>query len=113
MSMNRTVAKLRITRELHQAEAALNEALLKQSSLFTTLVTARRDAGDTAFDGQDVLLRLVRSQQQLLTAGNDLSRVHRGLLRIDGARDAETGLRIERCPPPAGLGVDQIRAEVA
>ena len=113
MTMNRTVAKVRITRELHDAEAALNQALLSQSALFTTLVTARRDAGETAFDGQDVLARLLRSQQQLLGAGNDLSRVHRGLLRIDGTHEAETGMRIERCPPPAGISADQHRANIA
>jgi len=99
MSMNRTVAQVRITRELQDAEAALNEALLKQTSLFASLVTARRDTGVDAFTGQDALMRLNKSQLQLLGAGGDLARVHGRLLGIG----RETGAGIDECPPPAGL----------
>lgn len=106
MSMNRTVAHVRIARELRDAEAALNEALLRQSSLLSTLVTARRDVGAAPFMGQDVLLRLVRSQQSLLSAGGDLARVHSRLIDIDSKYDAAPQQRIEKCPPPAGIQSD-------
>lgn len=100
MPMNRTVAQLRITREIQEAEAALNEALLRQTSLFATLVNARRDTGVNAFTGQDALLRLSKSQQALLSAGGDLARVHNRLLEIN----RETGGTIyDDCPPPAGI----------
>lgn len=118
MSMNRTVAKVRITRELQEAEARLEEALLSQSSLFSTLITARRDTGGNPFLGQDILLRLVRSQQSLLGAGNDLARVHCKLLDLDNGgsaqgSDGETVQRIEPCPPPAGLQIDRVRSNAA
>lgn len=124
MSMNRTVAELRIRRELRDAEAALNEALLKQCALFSTLVSARRDLGEPSLLGQDILMRLLRSQQSLLGAGNDLARVHTGLLAIN-ANENEIGSdkqkpasatvtqRIEPCPPPAGMIPDQLQANVA
>jgi hypothetical protein len=82
MSMNKTVAQLRITRELAEAEIALNEALLRQSSLFSTLLTARRDTRVAPALGQDALLRLAKSQQTLLSAGGDLARVHSRLREI-------------------------------
>lgn len=109
MSMNRTVAQLRITREIQDAELALNEALLRQSSLFTTLVAARRDTGAAAFTGQDALLRLAKSQQSLLSAGGDLARVHSRLLEIN----RETMGGVDDCPPPAGFvtaNFDQVDA---
>ena len=102
MSMNRTVAQLRIAREIQDAELALNEALLKQTSLFTSLVTARRETGVAAFVGQDALMRLNKSQQQLLSAGGDLARVHGRLLEIG----RETNGGVDDCPPPAGIITD-------
>lgn len=124
MSMNWTVAELRIRRELRDAEAALNEALLRQCALFSTLVTARRDLGGPSLLGQDILIRLLRSQQSLLGAGNDLARVHTGLLAInanenevsadENAQSSRTATqRIEPCPPPAGVFPDQLQANVA
>lgn len=125
MSMNRTVAELRIKRELNQAECALNEALLSQSALFSTLVIARRDVGVSPLLGQDILMRLLRSQQAMLGAGNDLARVHTGLLAIDGVSgpgdvdgldnhtSRDVTQRIEPCPEPAGVLSDQIPANVA
>lgn len=95
MPMNHDTARLRITRELRDAENAINEALLRQSSLFSTLVTARRDTGEGACTGQDALLRLTRSQQSLLSAGGDLARVHRRLLEIN--REVAGGT--DECPP--------------
>ncbi len=83
MSMSADVARIRISRELNDAEDALNEALLKQTELFASLVTARRDTNAKRFEGQDALLRLSRSQQSLLSAGGDLARVHGRLLEID------------------------------
>ena len=41
MTMTVPVAQLRIARDIRQAEDALNEALLRQSSLFTTVITIK------------------------------------------------------------------------
>jgi len=94
MPMNADTAKVRIAREINEAEDALNVALLKQSELFSTLLRARRDTAQKASDGQDALLRLSRSQQALLNAGGDLARVHGRLLEIN----REMGGAASDCP---------------
>lgn len=82
MGMTVNAAQARIARELIEAEQAVDEALIKQSQLFTSLVTARRDLGMANTYGQDALLRLAKSQQSLLSAGGDLARVHGRMLAI-------------------------------
>ena len=94
MSMNVPVAQLRIARDIRQAEEALNEALLKHSSLFTTMVSARQETGRGAFIGHEALLRLSKSQQALLDAGGNLARVHGSLLDVQ--REV---CGAEECPP--------------
>ena len=92
MSMTTDVAQLRITRDLHDAEAALDEALIRQAQLLTTLVSARRETGVAPFVGQEALMRLVKSQQSMLDAGGELARVHGRLNQIavehNGGNDA-------------------------
>ena len=102
MSMTVPVAQLRIARDIRQAEDALNEALLRQSSLFTTMVSARRETETDPFVGHEALLRLAKSQQALLDAGGNLARAHTSLL--DVSRELGVG---DDCPPeeprePAG-----------
>jgi hypothetical protein len=82
MSMTVPVAQLRIARDIRQAEDALNEALLRHSSLFTTMVSARQETAAGAFLGHEALLRLAKSQQALLEADGNLARVHGSLLDI-------------------------------
>lgn len=109
MTMTRPVATQRIVRELGEAEFALNDALLKQAALFTTMVSARLDVNAGHFTGQDALMRLTKSQQSLLTAGNDLARVHGRLRDVD----RELGGVGQDCPDDwRAWGVTQ-EAEVA
>mgnify|MGYP001765535750 CR=1 FL=1 len=82
MTMTTAVAQARLARELADAELALNEALLKQSMLFTSMIAARRDTEVGHFTGQNVLMRLNKSQQELLSSSGNLARVHGGLLEI-------------------------------
>lgn len=82
MSMSVPVARLRIARDIGDAEKALDEALIRHSSLFTTMVTARRETGAEPFAGHEALLRLAKSQQALLEAGGNLARVHGSLLEL-------------------------------
>jgi hypothetical protein len=111
MSMNKTIAHLRISRELAEAEAALDEALLRQSSLLSTMVTARRDTGVGHAMGQDALLRLVKSQQTLLSAGGELARVHSRLLEIGQSFDVVRAG--DDCPPPEPVGISDDLLQVA
>ena len=96
MTMTVTVAQARITRELIEAEQAVDEALIRQSRLFTSMVTARRDLNMEGTYGQDALLRLAKSQQSLLTAGSDLARVHG---RLKDLGQEITGDLVGDCPP--------------
>jgi hypothetical protein len=82
MSMTMPVAQLRIARDINEAEKALDEALMRHSSLFTTMVSARRETGSDPFLGHEALLRLAKSQQALLEAGGNLARVHGSLLEV-------------------------------
>jgi uncharacterized protein with PhoU and TrkA domain len=95
MGMTAHVAQARIARELVEAEQAIDEALIRQSQLFTSLVTARRDLGMASTYGQDALLRLAKSQQAMLDAGGDLARVHGRMLKIG---EEVTGDLASDCP---------------
>lgn len=95
MVMSTSVAQIRIQRELSDAEQALNDALIKQSALFTTMLVARRDTGAEPFLGQDALLRLTKAQQSLLAAGGDLARVHGRMIDIN---QEVTGDMAQPCP---------------
>ena len=82
MTMTVPVAQLRIARDIRQAEDALNDALLKHSSLFSTVVSARQETNVGPFAAHETLLRLAKSQQSLLDAGGNLARVHGSLMDL-------------------------------
>ncbi len=77
------VAELRIARDERQDDAALDGVLLKQTGLLATLVTARRETAGPSFIGHAELMRLVKSQQSLLSSGLDRSRPVRSGAGID------------------------------
>lgn len=99
MSMTVPVAQLRIARDINEAEKALDEALIRQSSLFTTMVSARRETGGDPFVGHEALLRLAKSQQALLEAGGNLARVHGSLLEVQ-----KEVCGADECPPDEPRG---------
>jgi len=107
-TMTASVAQQRISRDLMDAEAALDEALLRQSQLLSTMVHARRETGVAPFVGQDALMRLVRSQQAMLNAGGELARVHGRLSDIA----VEMVVGNDPCPTPA-FGLADTAAEAA
>ncbi|MDF1835692.1 MAG: hypothetical protein P1U62_12540 [Alteraurantiacibacter sp. bin_em_oilr2.035] len=94
MTMSYNVAQMRIVRELREAEKALDDALLRQSSLLSAMVQARKDTGAAPFTGQEALMRLSKSHQTLVSAGGDLARVHSNLLSVQ-----QDVLGFEECPP--------------
>lgn len=98
MPMSNDVARLRISRELREAELAVDEALLRQSALLSTLIRARQDTGAAPFTGHEAMLRISKSQLTLLSAGSELARVHSSLAKIQ--RDV---LGYEGCPPGSPL----------
>ena len=86
---------------------ALNEALLRQSSLFTTVVSARAETGSDPFAAHEALLRLAKSQQALLDAGGNLARVHGSLLDVQREM-----MGADECPPnePRNQADDELAA---
>ena len=93
MTMTPEVATMRITEELRRAEKSLDEALMRQSELLATMLTARMMASDEPFSGQAEILRLIKAQQAITASANDLARVHGGLLEIGRERNL-----IDECP---------------
>ncbi len=105
-AMTPSVANQRISRDLRNAEYALDEALLCQAQLLSTMVHARRETGVAPYTGQDALMRLVRSQAAMLNAGGELARVHGRLTDIA----TETGVANDPKPTPA-FGLSDSEAE--
>jgi len=108
-TMTTHVAQVRITRDLHNAEKALDEALLRQAQLLSTMVHARRETGVAPYTGQDALMRLVRSQATLLNAGGELARVHGRLTDIG----VETGTFGTDPKPTPAFGLSDSAEEAA
>lgn len=106
--MSNNVAQLRISRELREAELAVDEALLKQSTLLSTLIRARQDTGADPFTGHDALLRLSKSQLTLLSAGGELARVHSSLLKVQ-----QDVLGYEACPKNIPMRTGHLEDKVA
>lgn len=101
---------MRITRDLHEAEAAIDEALIRQANLLATMVRARRDSLVGAFTGQEALLRLAASQKAMLEASNEIARVHGKLLEV--GREVGSGM-VDDCPPKGSLAKDPLANDTA
>ena len=82
MTMNINVAVARISREVPMAEACLDDALISVSSLMKSMVQARRETGVAPSTGQTTIARLARAQMSLVTATNDMLRVHSDLAKL-------------------------------
>lgn len=93
MPMSTNVAQMRISRELREAELAVDEALLKQSALLSSMIIARQETGVGPSTGHAALLRLSKAQHTLLSASGELARVHSSLLRVQ-----QDVLGYEGCP---------------
>lgn len=101
MSMTNPVARLRIARDRRKAEAALDGALLKQTGLLATLILAHRETASEPFLDQAELMRLVKSQQSLLSASGEHCRACQPKApksiqspALNGARQAFTSKRM-------------------
>ena len=95
MPMTTTIAAARLGREVPEAEAKLDDALMALSSLMSTMVVARRDTGVTAATGQVALVRLAKAQMALIEAQNDMLRVHGELVKV--GRETGMGDLHEEC----------------
>jgi hypothetical protein len=82
MTMTVATAAARIGREIPEAECSLDDALLASARLMQSMILARRADGVEAHAGQSTLMRLMKSQQSIVAAANDMFRVHRELLTL-------------------------------
>ncbi len=72
----------RLQRDVSSAEAKADDALIALSSLMTSMVTARREAGVPTKTGQATIIRLAKAQVSLVGVSNDVLRIHGELLDI-------------------------------
>lgn len=102
MSENINLMAARLQHQVPAAELRIDDALIAVSSLFTSVVTARRDtAGVPPVKGQATIQRLANVQMALVGASRDVLRVHGDLADI--ARET-SGLDLHECPAIAGSG---------
>ncbi|WP_305095670.1 hypothetical protein [Croceibacterium aestuarii] len=94
MTMTLPVASLRITRQFRKAEKSLDDAMIHQSELFASIVSARTETGVGPFVAHDVLLRIAKSQQALLDAEGNLARAHGRMTDIGREK-----MNADPCPP--------------
>lgn len=79
--MDRTIAALRIARDVKGLESALNVALASVSSLTNSIAVGRQIEGIDFARGQEALVRLAAVQQLLTKSATETVRVHRDLRR--------------------------------
>ena len=72
----------RLEREVPNAEMRVDDALIAVSSLFTSVVTARRETGVPTKTGQGTILRLAKAQMSLVEVSGDILRAHGELADI-------------------------------
>jgi len=104
MSMRIKLASEQIKRDLPQAEASVDQALISVSDLMSTLVQARLDAGVPAATGQVAIRRLAKAQMALVDASSDVLRVHGEMIKV-GREYA--GYDHHECPPAAHTRVKE------
>ena len=82
MPMTVPAATARPSREIPQAEAAIEDALVASASLLLTAATARRDTGVRRAESHAALLRLSKLNQTLIEASGEAHRAHRELRKL-------------------------------
>ena len=96
MPMTIPVATARLSRELPDAEAAIENALVASASLLLTAATARRDTGVRNAQGHAALLRLSKLNQTLIEASSEARRAHGELRKLN--EDIRDGVDEDTCP---------------
>lgn len=82
MALTLDSATARIARQLGEAEAAADQAILMAAELMATLVRTRADASVVPHTGQKALIRLAHAQQLFVDGSSDLFRVHDEMSKI-------------------------------
>lgn len=105
MSLTRENAAVRIRRELREAEAQADSALLANTKLMETLLRSRQETGVEVHTGQKAIIRLARAMQAQIDATSDLFRVHDEMVKVGQEMD----ILIEPTPNSGMLEQDMAR----
>lgn len=98
----------RLERDVPEAELRIDDALVAVSSLFTSIVSARREIGGVpAVEGQATIHRLAKAQLALVGVSGEMLRVHGDLVRI-GKETA--GYDLHECPQVAHPSAQHLQA---
>lgn len=100
MSMNTTSATARLQRELPEAEAAINTAMLQVSATLHAAIVAKHDTRHTSSTAHAALLRMHRSVGELINASSELRRAHGELVKVG----VEVGTMDEPTCPDRHMG---------
>lgn len=76
MTLTTTAATARIRRQLADAEAKVDQAMVATSELMASLISARAAADVPPHTGQAALLKLAGAQRSLLEGSSNIFRVH-------------------------------------
>jgi hypothetical protein len=111
MSFTIHTAAARLSRQVPEAEAAIDDAMLKLTDVIATSIGARRDTGIRETVGQAALARLHKCLGAMISVQGDLLRAHGQMARIG----VETGIMDEpNCPDRPGASahdqVDMLKA---
>ena len=98
MSQILTAMSARLQRDVPIAETSIDDALIAVSSLFASVITARRATGVSPMTGQGTIIRLANAQLSLVKVSGDILRAHGELADI-GKETA--GYDLRECPTQA------------
>ena len=96
MPMTVPVATARLSRQMPDAEAAIENALVASAELLLTAATARRDTGVRRAESHAALIRLSKLNQTLIEASGEARRVHRELRKL--GEEVTAGPAHDECP---------------
>jgi hypothetical protein len=82
MTLTTSAASVRIAREIREAEAKFDDALLATSKLMATMILTRQTSDIGVNTGQKAIIRLVRAQQHIVDGTSDMFRVHDELVAV-------------------------------
>lgn len=101
MSFTVHTAAARLSRQVPDAEAAVDDAMLRIAEVITTSIGARRDTGIREISGQAAITRLHKALGSMITVQSELLRAHGLMLSVA----KETGITEHTtCPDkPSGL----------
>lgn len=108
--LNPQTATIRLQRELAQLESATDDAIRSASALMTTMMIARADPAITHGTGQLAIAKLSSTLSSLVSASNDVTRVHRELKKV--------GIEVKMLPeeqdcPPSARTVTEVTQNFA